>query len=81
MLNNKDFVMTDKSIKWSSGNSVLKYQAGDQIKLSEKDFVAICKAFFAEIEDRFSGEVAARVTNPEATDAALRSLTARPAPA
>ncbi|HLZ69334.1 MAG TPA: hypothetical protein VKV26_05420 [Dehalococcoidia bacterium] len=47
-------VMTlDKSIKWSPAKSVLKYQDGDEIKLSEADFALLSQAFFTEIERKY----------------------------
>lgn len=47
-------IMTaDKSIKLSPEKSVLKYQAGDEIKLNEADFLRLSKAFFAEIERKY----------------------------
>jgi hypothetical protein len=33
--------------------SVLGYEVGDRIALSEKDFVRLSNAFFAEIEAKF----------------------------
>ena len=44
----------NKSIKLSPEKSVLKYKVGDEIKLKEEDFVLLSKAFFAEIERKFS---------------------------
>ena len=44
----------DKSIKLSPEKSVLKHQIGDEIKLTEADFVRISGAFFEEIERKFS---------------------------
>jgi len=41
------------SIKFPPGNSVLKLRVGDDVKLSEADFVRLCKAFFAEIEKKY----------------------------
>ena len=45
----------DKSIKLSPEKSVLKHQLGDEIKLTEADFLRISEAFFEEIERKFAG--------------------------
>jgi hypothetical protein len=48
-------VMTaDKTIKFDPAKSILKLKIGDEIKLSEADFVLLSRAFFAELEARFS---------------------------
>jgi hypothetical protein len=41
-------------MKLPPAKSVLKLQAGDEIKLTEAEFVRLSNAFFAEIEARFS---------------------------
>ena len=41
------------SIKLPPEKSVLKLRVGDDVKLSEADFVRLCKAFFAEIEKKY----------------------------
>lgn len=53
MLHNKNIMTADNSIKLSPASSVLKYQVGDEIKLSEANFVALSAAFFAELERKF----------------------------
>lgn len=50
---NHGIVTGDKSIKWNPAAMVLKYEVGDQIRLSEHDFQLIADAFFAEIEAKF----------------------------
>ncbi len=45
----------DKSIKLSPEESVLKHQLGDEIKLTESDFVRLSEAFFEEIQRKFAG--------------------------
>lgn len=42
------------SIKLPPEKSVLKLRVGDDVKLSEADFVRLFRAFFAEIEKKFS---------------------------
>jgi hypothetical protein len=42
------------SIKLPPEKSVLKLRVGDDVKLSEPDFVRLAKAFFAEIEAKFT---------------------------
>jgi hypothetical protein len=44
----------DKSIKLFPEKSVLKRQFGDEIKLTEADFVRISEAFFGEMERKFA---------------------------
>jgi hypothetical protein len=41
------------AIKLSPAKSVLKYQAGDEIKLNDANFPRLCQAFFAEIERKY----------------------------
>jgi hypothetical protein len=42
-----------KSMKYDPTTSILKYKIGDEIKLIEKDFELLSKAFFSEIEKKF----------------------------
>lgn len=44
---------TNKTIKYSPEKSVVKLKVGEKIKLTESAFVALFKAFFAEIENKF----------------------------
>ncbi len=53
MMNNNNKLSVDKTIKYDPDSSVLKYRLGDEIKLSEKDFLLLYKAFFNEIESKF----------------------------
>jgi len=41
------------SIKLPPEKSILKLKAGDNVKLSEDDFLRLSKAFFAEIEKKY----------------------------
>ena len=58
LLQNHGVMCTDKTnnktIKYSPEKSVVKLQIGDEIKLTESAFAALFKAFFAEIETKFS---------------------------
>jgi hypothetical protein len=53
ILENNHVMVTDKSIKYSPEQSVLKYRVGDEIQLNEGDFLLISKAFFAEIRRKY----------------------------
>jgi len=44
---------TDKTIKYTPAKSILKLQVGDEIKLTESDFVLLFRAFFTETETKF----------------------------
>jgi hypothetical protein len=50
-----DGVMTaENPIKMKPAQTVLKIEFGDQIRVTEADFAALSKAFFAEIEAKYS---------------------------
>jgi hypothetical protein len=53
ILQNHGVMSGDKTIKYNPSKSILKIQVGDEIKLTESDFVFLFKAFFAEIETKF----------------------------
>jgi hypothetical protein len=53
MLENDGVLTAEKAIKLSPEKSVLQQHYGDTIELHEADFVALAKAFFAEIERKF----------------------------
>jgi hypothetical protein len=42
------------SIKLPADTSVLKLRPGDEVKLTERDFVRLADAFFTEIEKRYT---------------------------
>lgn len=44
---------TVKTIKYDPAKSVLKYRIGDEIKLTEADFIRLSAAFFADIERKY----------------------------
>ncbi len=50
ILQNRGVLSADKTIKYNPLKTVLKFQVGDEIKLTESEFVILVKAFFAEIE-------------------------------
>jgi hypothetical protein len=54
IMNNDSTMSADKTIKLDPAKSISKYKAGDKIKLNKEAFVALFKAFFAEIEGKYS---------------------------
>jgi len=44
----------DKTIKLTAEKSVLGYEVGDTIRLTQADFTRLAEAFFTEIEQRFT---------------------------
>lgn len=54
IMNNDGVLIIDKSMKWNATQSVLKYKAGDTIKLNQSDFTALASEFFDEIEKKFT---------------------------
>lgn len=54
IMNNGGRLAADSTIKYDSVNSVLKLKTGDKIKVNLAGFTKLAKAFFNEIELRFS---------------------------
>ena len=53
LMNNNGKMATDETIKLDAANSVVKYNIGDKIKLTEADFTRLSSAFFVEIENKY----------------------------
>ncbi len=52
-MENDGIMAGDKQIRLKPDASVLGYQAGDEIRLSEADFRLLSEAFLAEIEAKY----------------------------
>ena len=55
LMENGGTLVADRTIKLKPADSVLGYEAGDEIRLDEDGFVRLADGFFAEIERRFGG--------------------------
>ena len=53
LVQNDGLLALDKTIRLKPATSVLGYDAGDEIALTEADFVRLSDAFFAEIESKY----------------------------
>jgi hypothetical protein len=53
IMNNKNIMFADNTIRLNPDKSILKYKVGDEIRLSEAQFAQLSKAFFAEIEKKY----------------------------
>jgi hypothetical protein len=56
LMGNEGVMGDDTTIVLDPTRSVLKYDVGDEIRLTEDDFIVICDAFFSEIERKFVAE-------------------------
>ena len=54
MITNNGRLAADKAIKLDPARSVLGLDVGDEVALTEKDFDRLAKAFFLELEAKFS---------------------------
>lgn len=55
ILENGGVLVKDSQIKLDPGKSVLKLDVGDEIRLTQSDFVLLVDAFFAELDKKFVG--------------------------
>jgi hypothetical protein len=53
LINNAAVLHADKTIKYAPAKSVLKYEIGQKISLTERDFALLAEAFLAEIERKY----------------------------
>jgi hypothetical protein len=53
ILENGSVMGSDKTIKMKPENTVLQLDVGDEINVTEADFVRLAEAFFTEIEKKF----------------------------
>ena len=53
LMTNKGIMMADKTIRLKPEKSLLGYQVGDEINLSEDHYLRLSEAFFAEIERKY----------------------------
>ena len=54
ILEHRGVLSANNTIKYNPSKSILRRQIGDEINLTKSDFVRLFKAFFAEIEAKFS---------------------------
>ncbi len=53
LVQNGGVLAADKTIRLKPAASVLGYEVGDEIRLTEAAFVRLAEAFFAEIESKY----------------------------
>jgi hypothetical protein len=54
ILQHHGVLSADNTIKYDPARSVLKLKLGDEINLTESDFIALFRTFFSEIEAKFA---------------------------
>jgi hypothetical protein len=54
ILSHKGILTADKTIKYNPEAAVLKLKIGDEIRIGEAGFLALFRAYFAEIRRRFA---------------------------
>ncbi|GLW89434.1 hypothetical protein [Actinokineospora globicatena] len=54
LLRNGGILAVDKGIRWTPGATVLGYAAGDRIEVREPGFLALAKAFFADVAAKYA---------------------------
>ena len=54
LMDNDGVMAADKTIRMKPADSLLKYEVGDEIRLSEGEFRLLAKGFLAEIESKYS---------------------------
>ena len=53
LMNNNSIMTAESTIKFNPAKSVLKYQLGDEINLTEEKFELLSTAFFDEMEKKY----------------------------
>lgn len=53
LMNNDGMLAADKTIKLNPATALLHYDVGDEIRLSESDFLLLSEAFLAEVESKY----------------------------
>jgi hypothetical protein len=54
ILENRGVLAADKTVKYKADDAVLKLEVGDEIRVDEARFGELAKAYFFEIEKRFT---------------------------
>jgi hypothetical protein len=54
ILSHRGVLMADKTIKYDPEASILKLKLGDEIRIGEAPFLALFRAYFAELRRRFT---------------------------
>jgi len=53
IMENKDRMSANRTIRYKPESSILKFKAGDEIRLNGDDFARLSAAFFDEIEKKY----------------------------